>query len=82
MYQAIKTKFFGPTNYRGARVKAYWEGGSITREWDYSLGVEGNHTAAAQALIEKLGWVGEGYGDWIGGSLPNSSAYAFVCVGR
>lgn len=73
MRQAIITKFMGPTNSRGARVKATADAGSITVGWDYALNIEGNHTAAAKALAMKLGWAGH----WHGGGLPGSG-YAFV----
>ena len=52
--QAITTKFHGPTNRMGARVKAYCERGSITVSWDYAIGIEDNHRAACSALLEKF----------------------------
>jgi hypothetical protein len=73
MRQAIATKFIGPTNHRGARVKAWCEAGSKTVHWDHSIGIEGNHAAAARALAADLDWTG----DWIGGALPGSG-YCFV----
>jgi hypothetical protein len=73
MYQAIQTKFLGPTNFRGARVKATADAGSITLSWDYGLGVEGNHRAAAVALANHYGWPT----DMVGGGLPGGG-YAFV----
>lgn len=33
----IKTKFIGPTNYRGARIKATCQAGSITIPYSYDL---------------------------------------------
>jgi hypothetical protein len=56
MFQAITTKYLCPTNHRGARVKATAQAGSVTVSWDYALNADGNHTAAAQALAEKMGW--------------------------
>jgi hypothetical protein len=56
--QAITTKFFGPTNTRGARLIAKAEAGSITVGYDYALSGEQNHAAAAQALTVKFGWSG------------------------
>jgi len=55
--QAIQTKYMGPTNTRGSRIKATAEAGSITVGYDHALSSEGNHNAAARALCEKLGWV-------------------------
>lgn len=73
MRQAITTKFLGPTNSRGSRVKATAEAGSITVEWDYARGIEGNHARAAHALATKLDWKG----GWFGGGLTGNG-YVFV----
>lgn len=74
MRQAITTKFLGPTNNRGARVKATAARGlSLTVDWKYNMGVEGNHTEAAMALAVKLNWRGK----WTGGGLDNDG-YVFV----
>jgi len=58
--QTITTKYLGPTNHRGSRYKATHTGNytSVTLSADYSLNAENNHTAAALALAEKLGWEG------------------------
>jgi len=73
MRQAIVTKFIGPTNNRGSRIKATADAGSVTVSYDHALGVEGNHRAAAEALALKYGWPL----DMVGGGLPGSG-YAFV----
>ncbi len=73
MYMAIQTKFLGPTNHRGARIKAVSDAGSLTLSWDYELGVQENHHTAAFALAERMGWPT----DLIGGTLPGSG-YVFV----
>jgi hypothetical protein len=81
--QAIMTKFLEPTNFRGSRVKAIADAGSLTVSWDYSLDFESNHRAAAEALRDKLGWTTEFYGDLVGGALPgNHTGYAFVFVNK
>ena len=71
--QAIKTKYIGPTNYRGSRVKAECEALTIIIGWDDALDSEANHIAAARELCnrmvkrnEKLYGNGAGY-SW---SLP------------
>jgi hypothetical protein len=57
MRQAIETHWVSPTNHRGSRVIATTPGGHrLTHPWDYSLGIEGNHYAAAEALRAKLDW--------------------------
>lgn len=72
--QAIRTVFLGPTNSRGARVKATCAAGSVTVPYEY----EGNpHEVAAQALLEKMGWDG----DMVGGCLPDGS-HCFVFTRR
>jgi hypothetical protein len=74
MYQAIITKYIGPSNVRGSRVKAIASAGSITLHWNSALNPEQNHTAAARALALKFGWVAE----YRGGGMPDDSGYAFV----
>ena len=56
MRQAIETKYLGPTNTKGARVKASCQVGSVTIPWDHALDPVANHAAAARALIRKWGW--------------------------
>lgn len=73
--QAIATQFHGPTNFRGARVKASADAGSITVSWDYALNVDANHAAAARALADKLNW----RGSYAIGSLKGRG-YVFVLV--
>jgi hypothetical protein len=74
---AILTKYLGPTNFRGARVKAYTETKlSVTVHWDHALNPEENHRVAAMALVAKMCWTGR----WVGGATEQG--YAFVCIGR
>lgn len=74
MRQAIITKFIGPTNFRGSRVKATADAGSITLSWDHALNSERNHDAAAEALARKFKWSGT----WYGGGLPDNRGNAYV----
>ena len=64
--KAIWTKYLGPTNFRGSRVKAVAENANgfgaeigATVEYDDALSVEANHDSAALALCEKMGWPGD-----------------------
>lgn len=75
-YQAIVTKYLGPSNVRGSRVKATAEAGSITLSWDHSLNADGNHLRAAQALRDKFGWKGI----LVAGGLPKNAGYCFVML--
>lgn len=70
--QAIVTKYYGPTDARGSRVKATAEAGSVTVGWDHALDIQENHQQAARALAKKYGWKGR----WIGGGTKDG--YCFV----
>lgn len=51
----ILTKYLGPTNTRGSRVKATSGGGkSVVIAWDDELHIDENHAAAAAALAAEL----------------------------
>jgi hypothetical protein len=73
--QAITTKYIGPSNVKGSRVKATAAAGSVTLHWDSSLNSEANHAAAAKALANKFKWAGH----WFQGGMPSDSGYCFVC---
>jgi hypothetical protein len=77
--QAITTRFLGPTNFRGSRVKAQCEAGSVIVSWDHALDPEGNHKAACAALLSKLGWH-KATTIWHGGCLPDCKGWAFIPV--
>lgn len=74
--QAIATKYLGPTNHRGSRVKATAWAGSITVSWDHRLNSESNHRAAAEALAKKFGWVGT----FVGGGRPECNGNIYVNI--
>jgi len=77
MRQAIVTKFLGPTNYRGSRVKATAQAGSITLEWDHALNPDKNHLAAATALANRYDWLDSGL-RMVGGALPAEAGYVYT----
>lgn len=56
MRQILKTKYLGPTNTKGSRIKASCEAKSITINWNHSLDVEQNHKRALVTLHVQLGW--------------------------
>jgi len=78
MYQAIETRYVGPTNSRGSRIIARAAAGRLTVHWDYVLNPEMNHQRAADLLARKLGWVGEHHGILIGGGNASNTGYVFV----
>jgi len=73
-FQAIETKYLGPTDHKGARYKATAQAGSVTISQDYSLNYEKNHAKAAQAYADKMGWTG----NYVGGATK--TGYVFVYV--
>ena len=59
--QAIVTKYLGPTDTRGGRVKATSASGkTLTVGWRHDLDSGDNHKLAAIGLMRKLGWVEPG----------------------
>jgi hypothetical protein len=72
--QAIQTKFCGPTNARGSRVKVWCMARSKYFPWDHEKNPCENHHAAAIALALELKWNTEGHGF---GALPGGG-YALV----
>lgn len=54
--QAITTSYRGPTDSNGSRVIARCEAKRISVPWDHALDIGANHAAAAQQLMDQLGW--------------------------
>lgn len=76
--QAIETRYLGPTNTKGSRIKATAWKGSVTLSYDYALNADQNHAKAAQALADKFGWKGQ----WAQGAKPKGTGYFFVNIGK
>lgn len=74
MRQAITTTYKGPTDHRGARIIARADAGSITVPYDHALDALENHTAAAEALAQKLKWDGV----WCGGGTRAGYVYVLM----
>jgi hypothetical protein len=73
--KAIQTKYIGPTNFRGSRIKASdGDKNSITISYPYELSGEDVHRKAAEALRDKMGWTG----NLIGGGLKNGYVFVFT----
>lgn len=64
---AIETKYLGPTNHRGSRVKASFGdreyGLSVTLSWDDALHHEDNYRVAAEELRRRMVAAGR-WTDW------------------
>ena len=51
----VRTKYLGPTNFRGSRIQASDDNGNrITVGYRSELSPEDNHVEAAKALGEKI----------------------------
>lgn len=75
MTQAIVTKYFGPGNVRGSRIKAEATAGYIWHSYDHALNVTQNHDVAARKLCENLGWTGT----YVRGGMPSGYGNVYVC---
>lgn len=73
---AIQTKYLGPTNYRGSRIKAWTESGhSLTVDYPHERNQGADaHSVAALALAKKLGWPG----DLISGGTDKGYVFVFA----
>lgn len=73
--QAIMTKYLGPTNNRGSRIKAYTESGlSITIPYPHERNQGADaHSVAALALAKRAGWTG----DLIAGATDRGYVFVF-----
>jgi hypothetical protein len=78
--QAIQTRYIGPTNHRGARIRVFSAGfpRGITVPWKDELGISDNHRAAVEAFLRRHEW----WGVWIGGGMPDQRGDVYVCAGR
>jgi hypothetical protein len=75
--QAIRTRYIGPSDVKGSRVKADCEAGQVTADWDDALNIDANHAAARDALLRKLGWDTETHGDMVSGVYGNDYYHVF-----
>lgn len=87
--QAILTKYLGPTNHRGSRIKAWCERGSITIPLAYELSLEDRHRAAVDELLWKFAREDAArfqgttehdhhWGQYVTGATPNGYAHVLV----
>lgn len=72
IYQAIRTRFIGPTDTRGSRVKAIAEAGSVTLPWNHAFNADRNHFGRGRSL----GWKG----DLDGGCLHGNGDHVWVQI--
>lgn len=79
--QAIETKYIGPTDTRGSRVRAFCAAKSMTFPWRSEWSSDENHEHAAVSLFNKLGWNKQGklMAGLVGGTIKNGN-HVFVSV--
>lgn len=87
IYQAIETRYLGPTNTKPSRIKAECWGGSVTISYPHELNPDEAHRAAAQALIDKMVDLANKYGGsrsiwntgrWVQGGNAKGTGYVFT----
>jgi len=86
IYQGIETRYLGPTNTKGSRIKASAWAGSVTVPYNHALNTEDNHRAAAMALAAKCAKHAEQYGGksiwsegtWAQGGNAKGTGYVFT----
>ena len=71
--QAIQCRYIGPTDKRGARIKAWADAGSVTISYPHELSGQAVYRKAAQALADKFKWPHA----YLGAQLTNGD-YVFV----
>ena len=73
--KAIETRYIGPTNFKGARIKADdGDGNTLTISYPYELSGEDVHRKAAEGLRDKMHWTG----DLLGGSTKRGYVFVFT----
>jgi hypothetical protein len=73
---AITSRYHGPTDTRGSKVRATANGHTATVPYASELDREANHRAAVVALCAKLGWDADRF---FGGSMADGR-WAWVPV--
>lgn len=71
---AIVTKYLGPTNTKGGRIKATTDNGRYSVTIDYPHESRYPHADAALALCWKMGWTGT----LIEGGTADGSVFVFA----
>lgn len=56
--KTISTKYLGPTDFKGSRVRATDGDSSVILNWQSELSSDANHARAARELARKNGWKG------------------------
>lgn len=65
--QAIRTRYYGPTNTRGSRIVAKCEAGTLSMPYNHALSAYQNHATCAALMLKRFSW-GKPY---VGGCFAN-----------
>lgn len=77
MRKAITTKFYGPTDRLGSRIRASAAGvGNLFISLEHELSIDGRHALAAKELAVKYGW----HGLWVAGGMPDETGNCYVNI--
>ena len=71
--RAIVTKYFGPTNSRGARIQARHMDDSVVIPYPHELDGDQAHELAVDTLVVKLHWTNTPYTQIYSASLRDGS---------
>lgn len=77
-FQAITTKYHGPTDRKGARISATANVGRVVISYPHELDNVAAHRLAAETLANKFHWLDRT--TLVGGALPKNAGYVFVQV--
>jgi hypothetical protein len=75
--QSIRTRYMGPTNFKGSRIQAKCEAKTIYVSYNHALNVEENHRAACRALVHAMKWDTLEYADLVGGEFNGDTFWVF-----
>ena len=78
--QAIRTRYFGPTDHLGSRIQAKCEARAVYVPYDHALDIDGNHAAACAALVRRMGWHAPHgqYAPMVGGYFSGDRYWVFA----
>jgi len=82
MYKAIRTRYLGPTNFKGSRVAVDdGDGNRAFYSWQPELNSEDNHKRAAEIFADKMRWLDDKR-KLVGGWHGNSGVFVFTEIDR
>ena len=77
--QAIKTRYYPPTNFKGARMRAGCAAKFIFVPYDYGLDMPENHRVACEELRKRLKWtIADNRSPMIGGDYAGDYYWIFA----